>query len=127
MMAARVAGVPRPCFFSASFNSSSSTRLPAVSIAPRWVLSVKGFSGVVSPRRTNGSWGPHSPGRNSGRSCSSSLLSSSFRGYSMVHPGSSTRTPLARNGTPLDTPETLVTSFTQAGYKTAIKRTTTAS
>ena len=76
---------------------------------------MKGFGGVVSPRLTNGSCGPLSPGRNSGSSCSSSFLSSSFRGYSAVHPGSSTRTPLARNGTPFDSPATLVTSFTQAG------------
>ena len=40
MVAARVAGVPSPFSLSASFNCSSSTSRPAVSIAPSRVASV---------------------------------------------------------------------------------------
>lgn len=40
MIAARVAGVPRPFSLSASFSASSVTSLPAVSIAPSRLASV---------------------------------------------------------------------------------------
>src|ERR671919_656497 len=48
MMAARVAGVPMPESFIASRSSSSSTSLPAVSIAPSSDASVYRRGGLVS-------------------------------------------------------------------------------
>ena len=48
MMAARVAGVPRPFARIASRNSSSSTNLPAPSIAESSVASLKRAGGFVS-------------------------------------------------------------------------------
>jgi hypothetical protein len=75
MIAARVAGVPSPFSFSASRSASSSTRRPAVSIAPNNVFSVYGFGGEVSPRRIDGSCGPLSPTVNSGSCWESSSCS----------------------------------------------------
>ena len=71
-MAARVAGVPSPFSLSASFSCSSSTSLPAVSIAPSNVFSVKCRGGEVSPCLMNGSCGPVSPRVNAGSDCGSS-------------------------------------------------------
>src|SRR5467141_599442 len=48
MMAARVAGVPRPVSFMASESSFSSSVLPAVSIAVSSVASVKRLGGRVA-------------------------------------------------------------------------------
>ena len=81
MIAARVAGVPRPCSLSASFSCLVVDQLAGRLHRPEQACPrCRASAGVVSPRRTDGSCGPLSPGRNSGRSCSSSFLSSSLRG-----------------------------------------------
>ena len=53
IIAARVAGVPNPRSLIASRSSSSSTRLPAVSIAESSVLSLKRAGGLVSLARNS--------------------------------------------------------------------------
>ena len=53
MIAARVAGVPSPLSLIASRSASSSTRLPAVSIAERRVASVYRAGGFVSSSMTS--------------------------------------------------------------------------
>ena len=117
MIDARVAGVPRPRSLSASLSCSSSTSLPAVSIAERSEFSVKRGGGLVFPSFTNGSCGPLSPASNAGRS----WLSSSFPWFffdsatTAVQPGSTTRTPFAVNGASPAFPSTVVISFTHGG------------
>ena len=110
-MAARVAGVPMPQSFIACRITSSSTSLPAVSIAASRVASVWNGLGFVLPSvREQPIIGRMSPSFHSGRTTLSSPSSFSF--LTERQPYCLTTFPFATNSTPPHPAFTVVTSLT---------------
>lgn len=125
IIAALVDGRPIPFSLSASRRFSSSTNLPAVSIALRSVASVYGFGGVVCFSVSWGWCGPLSLGLKSGSwflefslSCRSSVVLES----TVCQPGCSISLPEAFMWMSAQRALTVVVFIRQSGWKAAMKR-----
>ena len=136
MMLARVAGVPRPASFMASAASSSSTSLPAVSMAFSRLPSLKRAGGLVllasaSARAQVSTWPTSTDGsvRSFGSASPSSVTACSARACfstrwrrmasTAYQPGSTITVPLLRNVLPATSVMIVVSSSLAGGRNTA--------
>ena len=111
---ALVEGRPIPFSFIKSRNSSSSTCLPAVSIARNNDASVNCFGGLVSFSKKEGSCGPFSPFSNVGK-IPVSLVGLSFVSKTTRQPFSSISLPVVLKFTVSALPITVVFETLHSG------------